>query len=78
MENKSLIIFLGVLSAALAVGCILFASESAKYKEEAEKYETVLDYACKLSGDYRTCSTGVEMLKGMDKKELENAMGLWK
>lgn len=79
MDKKtSLIVFLGICCLALTIACIAFGNENAKRKEEIEKYETILDYACKMSGDYRTCNAGIEMLKGMDKKELEKTMEIFR
>ncbi len=40
--------------------------------EKANKYQTILDFACNYSGDTPACKQGVRMLEDMDVKDIEN------
>lgn len=69
---KKTIIALGVACGILLILDIFLVIENGKQRKEIEKFDYLWDLACQSSGSYRTCKSGVEMLKGMDEKELKN------
>ena len=70
-KTKSALAWVSMLAVILAVGLVGAVVGLINTSKELEKYKAIMDVACDYSTSRKVCERGVEMLKGMDVKDIK-------